>query len=101
MSGELSDFAIRRILRALDATRPYPGGPGAQAAGEVDLRWSVIYRLCFVVEPAPPLDYLRSAEFTLTLKDYDANAIFAHGKPLVFKECPRLLGAKLVEVCVL
>lgn len=99
MSAELSDFAIRRILKVLDDARPNPYEGGAEAAGEVNQRWSVIYRLYFVIEPTPSLDYMRSAEFTLALKGYDAGAIFAHGKPLVFEECPDLLGARLVEVC--
>ncbi|KAH7701659.1 hypothetical protein AAVH_31205, partial [Aphelenchoides avenae] len=95
MSAELSGSAIYRVTKGLDAS--YADGSGADPAGDVNRRWSVVHLLYFVIDPAPPMNYLRSAEFALTLQDYDANAIFAHGKPLIFKECPRLLGAKLVE----
>lgn len=100
MSAELSNFAIRRILEVLDGSRSHPYSRPARSAGEANKRWSAIHRLYVVIQPAPPSEYLRSAEFALTLKDFEAGAIFAHGQSLFFKDCPRLLVPKLVEVCV-
>ncbi|KAH7708697.1 hypothetical protein AAVH_24023, partial [Aphelenchoides avenae] len=52
-------------------------------------------------KPAPPLAYLNSFELALVLKgevdDADACFIFAHGKPMEFWGCPRLLVSKIVE----
>ncbi|KAH7707464.1 hypothetical protein AAVH_25285 [Aphelenchoides avenae] len=46
--------------------------------------------------------YLDSLELALDLKgkvdDEDVRAIFAHGRPLNFSRCPRLLVSKIVEV---
>ncbi|KAH7712496.1 hypothetical protein AAVH_20151 [Aphelenchoides avenae] len=61
----------------------------------------VVHKLYSDIKPAPPLAYLNSFELALVLKgevaDADACFIFAHGKPMEFWGCPRLLVSKIVE----
>ncbi|KAH7712682.1 hypothetical protein AAVH_19987 [Aphelenchoides avenae] len=67
----------------------------------VNGEWEAVYELYRNMKPAPPPDYLDSLELALVIKgkadDEDARAIFAHGKPLEFWGCPRLLVSKIVE----
>ncbi|KAH7715164.1 hypothetical protein AAVH_17438 [Aphelenchoides avenae] len=58
---------------------------------------SAVYRIIFFVQPMSE----KKDQLTLALKgeadDEDVRAIFAHGKPLHFWSCPRLLVSKIVE----
>src|SRR5687768_11344706 len=68
----------------------------------VNRKWMAIYEFYISNKPSPPLDYLKSFEMALVIKgvvdEKDVRAIFAHGKPLVFWSCPRMLVSKIVEV---
>ncbi|KAH7694096.1 hypothetical protein AAVH_38863, partial [Aphelenchoides avenae] len=67
----------------------------------VNDEWKAVYQLYRNMKPAPPPDYLDSLGLALVIKgeadDEDVRAIFAHGKPLGFWGCPRLLVPKIVE----
>ncbi|KAH7719700.1 hypothetical protein AAVH_12817 [Aphelenchoides avenae] len=96
MSAALSPAAIHRILCFLES-----GNRGKNAGRtpvvsrgrhlwRVSPTWSRIYSM-FFEQYAPPLDYLRSLELALTLKDAfddkDLQAIFEYGEPFAVQQC--------------
>lgn len=103
MASTLSPSAIHHLICILlerQSHRPrwYP----TRVLRSVNSKWKAVYELYMNLNPAPPLDYLDSLELALILKgeadDVDVRAIFSHGKPLEFLDCPRLLVSKIVEV---
>ncbi|KAH7720594.1 hypothetical protein AAVH_11925 [Aphelenchoides avenae] len=102
MASTLSPSAIHHLICILlerQSHRPrwYP----TRVLRSVNSKWKAVYELYMNLNPAPPLDYLDSLELALILKgeadDVDVRAIFSHGKPLEFLDCPRLLVSKIVE----
>ncbi|KAH7703882.1 hypothetical protein AAVH_28941 [Aphelenchoides avenae] len=95
MSASLSPAGIHRILCFLES-----GNRGKNAGRTpvvsrgrhlwwVSPKWARIYSM-FFEQHAPPLDYLRSLELALSLKDVfdakDLQAIFEYGRPLVVQQ---------------
>ncbi|KAH7696425.1 hypothetical protein AAVH_36504, partial [Aphelenchoides avenae] len=114
MSSALSFSAIHRIIFLVDnderstkqrnkslTAKPKPPQSHRFKPHLVHSRWCEVSVLYKEVKPAPPLDYFHSLELALVYKgevdDEDVRAIFAHGKPLEFWGCPRLIVSKIVE----
>ncbi|KAH7660454.1 hypothetical protein AAVH_43762 [Aphelenchoides avenae] len=107
MSTELSPYAIHQIIYYLEndnrrSRRAKKTVPTKQHLREVNKKWNYVYTHYFLDNHPSPMDYLRSLELALFLKeDLDVEAmrtVFGHGKPLVFeKDRPRLLVPAIVE----
>lgn len=105
MSSELSPYAIHGILYFVESSRKVKPrtSPAQRASANVNEKWRYVYAQYFTIKRPPPMDYLRSPEIELFLReDLDNEAmqtVFAHGKPLVFdQDLPRLLVPKIIEV---
>lgn len=112
MSSTLGPLAVHQILsfteqdyrrrkaNLKDAARVPQVGLMAR---HVSPKWGLICELYFAGKDPPSVDYLRSPELLLKLKDVldigDMRFVFGHGKPIVFDEdIPRRLVSKVVQV---
>ncbi|KAH7693788.1 hypothetical protein AAVH_39171 [Aphelenchoides avenae] len=114
MSSTLGPLAVHQILsfteqdyrrrkaNLKDAARVPQVGLMAR---HVSPKWGLICELYFAGKDPPSVDYLRSPELLLKLKDVldigDMRFVFGHGKPIVFDEdIPRRLVSKVVQAFV-